>query len=97
MADDGNSIRVSNKEIYNTLLLVKGQVDLMAQQNVRGEEIHKDHENRLTKLEVSEERRKVTDEAVGRSRVARSDFWRWFVPALVGVSLLVVTIVQVVH
>lgn len=100
MADEVNGnggVRVSNREIFDTLMAVKEQVDRMVEQNRRGDDIHKDHEHRLTRLEMAEERRKVADEVGIRTQRERSEFWRWFVPAIALVSGTVVTIVQVIH
>ena len=100
MADEVNGnggVRVSNREIFDILMAVKGQVDRMVEQNLRGDDIHKNHEQRLTRLEMAEERRKVADEVDSRTQRERSEFWRWFVPALAAVALVGVTIVQVFH
>lgn len=96
-ASNGNGVRISNARIYDTLMEVKAQVDILVNQNARGDEIHRDHERRIVGLEHDELRRRASDEQETRTQRERSEFWRWFVPALIAVGLLAVTIVQVVH
>ena len=99
-ANGGNGdggVRITQRAIYEMLLTIQTTVQRLVDRDETADGIHKDHEARIKVLEIAELKRSTADARDRRNDAARSEFWRWFVPAIAAVALVIVTVVQAVH